>query len=865
MPAFLRILLITLVLIGLYLLTGRYHGVLRIAAADDGIQSAPAETIPAEEAAQQSTPPPDNPEESTGAIVNLPASYPNEEPLWDMFHAGKYSQVLQEIARLQKEYPGWNPSRELMDLVTRESTQAEIREAVAAGDPERLIQAARKHRNMFTCTHLDWAWSLADAYATRGQADELFALLAGLIDKCEERDRLATLPKAPSWLDEDSWDRLAARESTRSRSRPVDAEFRRMRYDQKLKRLLAVKDAADKAEFFQRLQDLSTEILYYRDVNIALLAGWSFFNTGNTGDAALWFGRAKDWQPDNADALHGLALCAQAEKRYGEARNLAGGLPDDVEGKQEILRNANLGLAQEEYGKDNFAGALQYLNAAGGASELPRYARLMAAWSLLRMGDAPQALERFRQVHGEHPDEESAQGVFNAAIQTVDPDKLECSPPDPYLSPLFQKYCADRSFAQKRFLTAHSLAPEHYGSTGSMGTPRLAWYLSLRRKTGDSGLSKLDDLVNSLEAVWPVTDRSEISFRIDHHQLDSDSFNRNARLSLSRGLLTGALGIADDSTAFPALAETGADVIRITGTGAEVDVWEPHVTWRSESRFDLEAGIGLSVLGGEVSPRLIGHASIGDRGAWGNFTLIGYARPVRESILAYSGWRLDRFDPDTPFNGRKWGGVRAVGTDLSGYLSLGNSFGFTGKIGVEQIDARNVRKNIHPFLQAGINRNLGLSGFDYFAAGITAAYDHYQRNLSQFTPGHGGYFSPQSFLQLKANLDFLTKENRTTMIKGHLDAGRVYKRESMTPIIPLSGYSENGDYPGSKEWGWAYTVELEGAIQVSKHLQLGTQISYRAAPQYDETAAVLFLRVLFDGRSSVLSSDLGGRVLDDVR
>ena len=108
-------------------------------------------------------------------------------------------------------------------------------------------------------------------------------------------------------------------------------------------------------------------------------------------------------------------------------------------------------------------------------------------------------------------------------------------------------------------------------------------------------------------------------------------------------------------------------------------------------------------------------------------------------------------------------------------------------------------------------------------------------------------------------------ENRTAMIKGHLDAGRVYKRESMTPIIPLSGYSENGDYPGSKEWGWAYTVELEGAIQVSKHLQLGTQISYRAAPQYDETAAVLFLRVLFDGRSSVLSSDLGGRVLDDVR
>jgi len=798
-------------------------------------------------------------------LIPIEPAAPDEAPLWELFNAHEYRKVFQEISRLRAEYPEWPPPEHLLALTNNELTQADIREAIAAGDPGRLTVIAQQHRGMFSCSHLDWAWSLVDAYASLGRNDELFDVAGGLIDKCAERERLVTLQKAIAWLDADAWDRLAQRESARPRTQEVDAQFRRLRYDHDIKQLLLVKQANDPAQFIQSFNGLAGAVEYYRDVNIALLAGWSFLEIPDLGNAALWFGKAQDWHPDDVAATHGLALCALAEKRFTDARRLADKLPDGSNGKDEILHNAIIGMAQQEYAQNNYAATLQLLNDAGNRTDLPRYARLMAAWSLLHTGNSSQALELFQQIHNQQPDAESAQGIFNTMITTRDIKELDCSPDDQFLRPLFQTYCADQSFTRKRFLTAGHLAPQRYGSAGSSATPRLAWYLSLRDKTGSPGLSKLNDVVNSFEAAWKVTDRSEIYLRLDHHYLDSDLFAREARQYLARGLLTGALGIPADSSTFAALAETGADTLRITGTGAHVNAWEPHITWRSESRFDVEADIGLSVLGGAVDPHLMGHLSLADSGAWGSYKVTGYTRPVRESILSYTGWRLDQFLPNTPFNGRKWGGVRGVGAELSGYLSLGNNYGFNGKIAVEQIDAHNVHENIHESLLAGINRNLALAGFDYFAAGISAAYDHYQHNLSQFTPGHGGYFSPQSFLQLKANLDFLTMENRKAILKGHLDAGRVFKREATTPIIPLSGYSDFGNYPGSREWGWAYTVELEGAVQLSKHVQMGTQISYRAAPQYNETAAMLFVRVLFDARTSVLSSDLAGRVLDAIR
>ena len=644
-----------------------------------------------------------------------------------------------------------------------------------------------------------------------------------------------------------------------------DEKYRRLVYEQDIKLLLAIKSENKPEKFIQRFENLTTEVEFYRDDDTALLAGWVYLDTGDTAGATRWFRKVADWNPENEQAVEGLAVSALIEKRYKAARSFAEQLPDSHESKIKIRRDAILGIAVETYEDQNYTETLQLLNEAGNLEDLPRYAQLLAAWSMLQSGQHNNALGLFRTIHQQHPDEESAQGVFNAMIKVMELDELDCSPEDTMLKPLFQDYCADRYFEQKRFLIAKELAPDRYGSAGGIGTPRIATYYTYRDKTGTPGLSKLEDQVISLEAVWPVSSRSETRFWLHYHYLDDDNFGQEARDILAQGLLTGALGITSNNPDFSDLTRTSADSLEISGAGRPVKVWEPHVSWRYESTLDLEADIGISALTGETSPKIIGHLSLSDRGHWGSYQLKGYARPIRESLLSYTGWRLDRFLPRTSFNGTKWGGVRSSGIRLDGYYSLGNQWGLGGNIGGEYIDGENVKENTHGFVLLGINRNLNLDEFEYFAVGISTSYDHYEYNLSQFTPGHGGYFSPQSFLQYKLNLDFLTLENRKVMLKGHLDGGRVYKDEESTPIIPISGFEGFGQYQGDREWGWSYTVEVDGAIQLSDHFQLGTALSYRSAPQYDEFAGTFFIRYLFDARKTVLSSDLAGRLLDVIR
>ncbi len=790
---------------------------------------------------------------------------PDEAALWELLHAEKYADVLTEIARLRTGNPAWQPPHAIVALARDGIARSRIQQAMAANDPGKLIQIAQQSPTQFSCAHMDRAWSLAGAYVTLGPPDALFGLLAGLIDTCPERDRLATLQKAVTWLAPDAWERLADRESANQRTPGVDAEFLRLRYDHDVSRLLVANNAGVPGEFFQRFDRISARVETYQDANIALLAGWSFLDARDIGNSAHWFGKARDWRPADADAARGLALCALAGQRYDDARLLADGIPPGTEGREEILRNAAVGMAQAAYEQKDFASALQLLTAAGPRSELPRYAQLMTAWSHLHLGNSPQALEIFQEVHRQQPDTESAQGIFNALVATMDTGELAHYPADEFVAPLLLKYHADQSFFRKRFLAARDLAPDAYAANGTAGTPRAAWHVTLRDKSGSSGLSKLEDTANSLEGVWPVSGRSELTFRLDHHQLDSGPFAHEARLYLAGGLLTGALGIASDSPAFTELAAAGAESLRVSGAGADVSIWEPHLTWRSEVRFEVEADIGLSAVGGVLDPHVIGYLSVRDSNKWGSFGITGYVKPIRESILSYSGWRLDEFLPETAMNGKKWGGVRAAGAELSGYMPLGKGFGFSGKTGLEQIDAKNVRENTHAYFLAGLNHGLALDGFDYFAPGMSAGYDHYQRNLSQFTPGHGGYFSPQTYWQYKASLDFLTLENRQAMVKGHLDGGRVLKREGATPIIPLQGFSDQGFFPGNRAWGWAYTVELDAAIRVGNHVQVGAHLSRRESPQYDETAGMLFIRVLMEPRNSILSSDLPGRVMDAIR
>jgi len=752
------------------------------------------------------------------------AATPDEKPLWRLLQKEQYDALQAEIERMRATDANWKPPRELPGLLQEGKLRLRVERAIRDRDMAALAQIGKYHPESFSCKHIDRAWALAEAHAALKQQNALLRSLRRLIADCNEQDRLATLYKAREWLDSDSWESLLEREAQAKHTQEGNAKFQRLRYDYGVEKLLAANRSKDTGAFHAQFNKIADDVERHRDTGVALLGAWHYFNTRETATAAAWFARALTWDPMRQDARRGLALCALADKRYEDAQRFASELPAGSEGRQNILRDALTGMAQAEYDGKNYARTAQLLDEAGRKAELPRYAKLMSAWSRFQLGEMDMAADQFLDIYRQAPDEESAQGVFYSLLKAGRQDELDSLDEGELPESRPSYYYGEQLFDKKHFLAARAKRPDAYADLGAVAGTQGALYFASRDKTGTDGLSRLKITHAPLaEAGWAVGQSGEMRLRLDRIRLDSGS------------PLSGAL-LGSNSTGAWAFQPT-----------TRVDGVEPHLTWRDEGKQIWEAEIGLTPGGGEIAARPVGrlfHQHDADDGSY-SFDL--YREPVRESILSYTGLR-------DPYGGTVWGGVKRTGISAGLSRKLNQDWNARGTISGEQINGSGVADNSHVAFEAGINKNMTWSGFSYAALGLSAGFGHYSSNLSHFTLGHGGYFSPQTFWHYGPSLDFMTEENRQFIVKGRLAAGGVNKREDAAPRFPLA--PDGNDYDGNNDNGRSYELELNGVWRLGDHVQAGGMFAKRYAPQYSDVVAMVFIRVLLEPRKSVLSADL---------
>jgi hypothetical protein len=155
---------------------------------------------------------------------------------------------------------------------------------------------------------------------------------------------------------------------------------------------------------------------------------------------------------------------------------------------------------------------------------------------------------------------------------------------------------------------------------------------------------------------------------------------------------------------------------------------------------------------------------------------------------------------------------------------------------------------------ASIGRDLRLEGFAYSSLGFGVGFDQFARNLSHFTVGHGGYFSPQRYARMGPSLDFQTKENDDWMVRGRVAGGWARKREDPAPVLPLA--PDGRVYDGSNSGGRDFSMQLSSAVRLTPYIQVGAAIQRSVSPQYRDLQAMLLVRVHFDPRRGVVSADL---------
>jgi hypothetical protein len=225
-------------------------------------------------------------------------------------------------------------------------------------------------------------------------------------------------------------------------------------------------------------------------------------------------------------------------------------------------------------------------------------------------------------------------------------------------------------------------------------------------------------------------------------------------------------------------------------------------------------------------------------------------RAVTDSLLSYAG----TVDPGT---GVTFGGVVRNRAHSQLELSAGLANFYAGG-GYNQLTGQNVKTNAETELGAGGSYPIYRSAGSELRIGLDLVYFSYADNLRYFTLGQGGYFSPQSYFAALIPVNFTQKLEALTWSIGGSVGGQSYT-EHDSPVFPnnpglqarlialaATNPSIATTYPGKTQTGVIGNAHGTVEYQASPSLRLGGLLRYDRAGDWNELAATVFARYIFN-------------------
>jgi tetratricopeptide (TPR) repeat protein len=282
------------------------------------------------------------------------------------------------------------------------------------------------------------------------------------------------------------------------------------------------------------------------------------------------------------------------------------------------------------------------------------------------------------------------------------------------------------------------------------------------------------------------------------------------------------------------------------------------------------SGVGLAVgYEGKNLSASIGTTPLGfqETNAIGNLTYSGALsdtvslkadlsrRPVTDSLLSFAGTEDSR-------TGDRWGGVTATGARLDLSRDDG-TYGIYGYGSAYSVTGRNVADNSRYELGGGMYVHLLNKPGSTLTAGMNLDLLGYDKNLSFFTFGQGGYFSPQSYVSVAFPVDWTGREDRLSW-RLNASLGIQSFTEDASPWFPTdparqaaaasavataTGLGLNkapftGYYLANSHTGVAYNLAGVVEYQVAPQLFLGGAMAFNNAQNYRQVTVSAYLRYM---------------------
>ncbi|WP_435928595.1 cellulose synthase subunit BcsC-related outer membrane protein [Dryocola sp. BD613] len=363
--------------------------------------------------------------------------------------------------------------------------------------------------------------------------------------------------------------------------------------------------------------------------------------------------------------------------------------------------------------------------------------------------------------------------------------------------------------------------------------------VSVRGRDGESGLSKLTEIKSPLQwSTVPFGD-SRFDINVTPVSLNAGSSSGDANARFGRGALR-----QEPGSKYPGQINPGPSQGSQHASGVEVGMALTGDQYKLDvGSTPLGADLNTVVGGIQWSPQLTDYLKL---------ILTGERRAVMDSLLSYVG-------VEDKYSGKKWGQVTKNGG--SAQLSYDNGdAGFYAGFGLYNYLGENVPSNSNVNGSAGVYLRPFHSDDRELKTGISMSYMNFSKNLSYFSYGQGGYFSPQDYVSVSFPVDYSQKFDSWQLGVGASLGYQSYTQDE-SPYFPgdaelqkqlennyKKGFAKEAYYSGGSENGLGYNLRASADYKINKDMTMGGRVGYDTFGDYNESTAQLYFRYLLGNK-----------------
>lgn len=367
--------------------------------------------------------------------------------------------------------------------------------------------------------------------------------------------------------------------------------------------------------------------------------------------------------------------------------------------------------------------------------------------------------------------------------------------------------------------------------------------LKFRLRDGEAGLGRLSEIEVPMEVTLPYASNGAFTLRLTPTLLSAGAPSRLDPAGTARfgSYAIGSLVSNPDP-----------------GPNQEASGVALSIGYRDEN---LAISLGTTPMGFPVT-HLVGELSMSTE--LDGLTVKGVLnrRAVTDSLLSEAGTR-------DPISQQIWGGVVKTGAQVG--LTYGaEERGVYANLGVASLTGRGVKDNAEVEASIGAYWRAYQTTQANLKLGINLTALGYRENLSFFTLGHGGYFSPQQYLSLGVPWEINGRRGTLSyQLGGELGLQRF--SQDRAPYFPLdpglqsawltrAGTLYSAYYAADAGSGFGYKLYGSFEVALSAKLTVGGRLGFDNSRNYAQQSGSLLMRYAFDGVMQLFPSWFGAPV-----